>query len=59
MKANTVNGYEFPEWKDEVTDNQRTVTMNGNVDLSVTFTPVTYTITYGLGGGELGSKSTR
>ena len=53
VKANPVTGYEFAAWSDEVTDNPRTVTMNGNVDLSVTFTPVTYTITYGLGGGEL------
>ena len=53
VKANPVTGYEFTAWSDEVTDNPRTVTMNGNITLSAEFTPVTYSITYGLGGGEL------
>ena len=53
VKANPVTGYEFAAWSDESTDNPRTITMNGNLSLSAAFTPVTYSITYGLGGGEL------
>ena len=53
VKAIPATGYVFTKWSDNSVDNPHTITLNGNVDMSVVFTPVTYTITYGLGGGEL------
>ena len=53
LKVNPAAGYEFTAWSDGVTDNPRTITMNSDLTLSVLFAPVTYSITYGLGGGEM------
>ncbi len=43
-------GYSFAAWSDGNTDNPRTVTVNGNISFSASFTPNSYTIKYVLDG---------
>ena len=43
-------GYSFVAWSDGNTDNPRTVTVNGNISFSASFTPNSYTIKYVLDG---------
>ena len=43
-------GYSFDSWSDGNTDNPRTITVDGNIELSVKFTPNSYTLKYMLDG---------
>ena len=43
-------GYSFESWSDGNTDNPRTITVDGNIELSVKFTPNSYTLKYMLDG---------
>lgn len=45
-------GYSFAAWSDGNTDNPRTVTVNGNISFSASFTPNSYTIKYVLDGED-------
>lgn len=43
-------GYSFESWSDGNTDNPRTITVDGNIELAVKFTPNSYTLKYMLDG---------
>ena len=43
-------GYSFESWSDGNTDNPRTITVDGNIELSAKFTPNSYTLIYMLDG---------
>ena len=50
LKAIPDEGYSFDSWSDGNTDNPRTITVDGNIELSVKFTPNSYTLKYMLDG---------
>ena len=50
LKAIPDEGYSFESWSDGNTDNPRTITVDGNIELSVKFTPNSYTLKYMLDG---------
>ena len=52
VTATAAEGYHFVKWSDEATDNPYTFTVTADTELTATFAPNQYTITFVLGNGE-------
>ena len=52
VTATAAEGYHFVKWSDEATDNPYTFTVEADTELTATFAPNQYTITFVLGNGE-------
>ena len=51
VTATPKTGYKFDKWSDDVTDNPREITVDGNINLTAYFTELTYTLNVSAGEG--------